>query len=168
MERGYNRGRTVEKFHEGDLVLMDVHGLKLIREKEGVGRKLLPKYDGPFEIMEVISPVAYRLRLPATYRIHPVINRAFLEAYHPPPAEFSNNRPKKPFQREHFDAQPEFEIERIIDERMSRGQRGMRIRKYRVRWVGYDETYDEWLTRAQLRNAPGTLRDWEGRDKTTT
>ncbi len=82
MERRYNKGHTVEKFQEGDLVLMDVHGLRLIQDLEEVGWKLLLKYNGPFEVMEVISPVAYRLRLPATYRIHPVINRASLEAYH--------------------------------------------------------------------------------------
>lgn len=109
---------------------MDMHSLRLIRDLEGVGQKLLPKYDGPLEVMEVVSPAAYRLRLPVTYRIHPVINRAYLEVYYPLPAEFSDNHSKKPFQRKHFDAQPEFEIEWIVDERLTCGQRKKQVCKY--------------------------------------
>ncbi len=130
MEQGYNQGRTVGKVCNGDLVLMDVHGLRLTHKKDGVGRKLLPKYNGPFEVMEVISLVGYHLRLPATYQIHRVINQEHLEWYHSPTSKFGHDCPKKPFQREHFDMQPEFEIKRIEDEKLSCSQHGRWVCKY--------------------------------------
>ena len=41
------------------------------------------KYDGPFEILQKISPLTYRLRMPASYGLHPVLNTAHLEKYTP-------------------------------------------------------------------------------------
>ena len=51
------------------------------------------RYNGPFEIIKKISPVSYQLQMPASYRIHPVLNIAHLEKYHaapPPPPEFGD------------------------------------------------------------------------------
>ena len=50
------------------------------------------RYDGPFEIIKKISLVSYRLRMPASYRIHSVLNIVHLERYRvfpPPPPECS-------------------------------------------------------------------------------
>ncbi|KZT25536.1 hypothetical protein NEOLEDRAFT_1064854 [Neolentinus lepideus HHB14362 ss-1] len=46
------------------------------------------KYNGPFEIIEKLSPVTYRLRLPASYKMHPVINIMHIEKYEKSPPEF--------------------------------------------------------------------------------
>ncbi|KIO20182.1 hypothetical protein M407DRAFT_81863 [Tulasnella calospora MUT 4182] len=54
----------------------------------GKGKKLLPKYDRPFEISAKLSPVTYRLRLLASYKLHPVVNIAHLQPYHSSPPEF--------------------------------------------------------------------------------
>ena len=35
-------------------------------------RGLIPKYDGPFEVVKRVSEVAYRLKLPEKLKIHPV------------------------------------------------------------------------------------------------
>ncbi|GKE73676.1 hypothetical protein Tco_1535717, partial [Tanacetum coccineum] len=58
----YNRRKPLE-FEVGDRVMLKVSPWKgLIRfGKKG---KLAPRYVGPFEILERIGPVAYRLRLP--------------------------------------------------------------------------------------------------------
>jgi hypothetical protein len=103
--------------------------------------------------MEVVSPMAYRLRLPKTYQIHPIFYRAYLKPYHPSPAKFNDNRTKKPFQRKHFETQPEFKVKQTIDEKITCGLRGKWVHKCRVRWTGYDETFDEWLTGTQLNTA---------------
>lgn len=73
------------------------------------------RYEGPFEVMEKISPVAYRIRLPVSYKIHPIINIEHLEKYHESPQIFGQ-RPKKQLQREDFDELPEMEVEKIVDE----------------------------------------------------
>ena len=88
--RSYNKGRLFTEFQEGDLVLLNPHSLSLLRNETGRGRKLLMKYDGPFEIIQKLSTVSYRLQMPQSYRIHPVLNIAHLERYQPSPAKFGN------------------------------------------------------------------------------
>lgn len=41
--------------------------------------KLEHKYPGPFEILEAVGKQAYRLKLPAEWRIHPVLHVSLLE-----------------------------------------------------------------------------------------
>nr|GEU50104.1 reverse transcriptase domain-containing protein [Tanacetum cinerariifolium] len=58
----YNRRKPLE-FEVGDQVLLKVSPWKgVIRFEKKC--KLAPRYVGPFEILERVSPVAYRLRLP--------------------------------------------------------------------------------------------------------
>ena len=59
--RAYNKGRLLKEFETGDLVVINPHSLKLLRDEKGRGKKLLLKYDGSFEISEKLSPVTYRL-----------------------------------------------------------------------------------------------------------
>jgi hypothetical protein len=39
------------------------------------------RYEGPYEVNQKISDVTYRIALPASYKIHPIINIAHLEPY---------------------------------------------------------------------------------------
>jgi hypothetical protein len=80
-KRAYNSSRLMTEFNEGDLVLLNPHSLNLLRNEKGRGKKLLMKYDGPFEIIRKLSPVTYQLRLPVSYGIHPILNIAHLEEY---------------------------------------------------------------------------------------
>jgi hypothetical protein len=84
-----NKGRLVNEFKVGDLILLNSKSLHLLgQESTGLGCKLLQRYDRPFEVMMKLSPVTYRIRLPSSYRIHPIINIAHLEPYHHSPDLF--------------------------------------------------------------------------------
>ena len=104
--------------------------------------------------------MSYQLRLLASFRIHPVLNIAHLEPYY----ENKDSliiRPKIASRRQTFDDLVEFEVDRIIDSKMVRGRNGRRIRKYRVRWKGYDPKFDTWETQRNLKNAPEALKEFE-------
>ena len=118
------------------------------------------KYDGPFEIIKKISPVSYRLRMPASYGIHPVLNIAHLEKYQTSPPEFGE-RPQKSLNQEDFDDLPEYEVERIVAERQKKGQNGKLILQYLTHFKGYSEEFNEWLSENQLKNAPEPLELWK-------
>ena len=45
-------------------------------------RGLIPKYDGPFEIVKRVSTIAYNLKLHERLQIHPTIHVSFLKPYH--------------------------------------------------------------------------------------
>lgn len=158
-ERSYNKGRKLFEFQEGDKVVLNPHSLELLRGEKGKGRKLLMKYDGPFDILRKISPTTYQLRLPTSYGIHPIINIAHLEPYRDSPTEFGD-RPVKAMNRADFNELPEVEVERIISQRI-RKIKGRRITQYRVRFKDMGPEEDEWFTHQGLRNAPEILQDWK-------
>ena len=85
----------------GDLVLLNPHSLSLLRNESGRGEKLLMKYDGPFKVIQKLSPVSYQLRMPDSYGIHLILNIAHLEKYQSSPAEFGEH-PSKSLNREDF------------------------------------------------------------------
>jgi hypothetical protein len=160
--RAYNNGRLLTEFEEGDLVVLNPHSLRLLKDEKGRGKKLLMKYDGPFEIIRKLSPVTYQIRLPVSYGINPIINIAHLEQYFQSPPKLGN-RPTKHLNRADFEEVPEEQVEYIISQRWRK--RGMRrIREYKVRWRGYGPEHDEWLTRKALQNAPAILQDWESKN----
>lgn len=157
--KAYNRQRIATEFEEGDLVVWNPHSLKLLRNEKGKGQKFLMRYEGPFEVIQKLSPVAYRLRMPASYGINPIINIMHLEKYNKSPDEFGD-RPMVKLSRDDFKALPEYEVERIIAQKV-RKQGKRRIRLYKTRFMGYGPEFDEWLTARQLRNAPEVLMAWE-------
>jgi len=76
------RQRTLE-FTEDNKVFLRVAPMKRVT-KFGKKRKLNPRYVGPFEILERVGPVAYRLALlPSLARIHDVFHVSILRKYIP-------------------------------------------------------------------------------------
>ena len=67
---------------------------KNITLKGAQSRKLLSKWSGPYRIKDLVGPVAARLELPNTARIHDVFHVSLLKNYrsdgrvYPPPSAF--------------------------------------------------------------------------------
>ena len=66
-------GLAYKKFEVGDKVWLDAHNLHL-----KTTRKLTPRRLRPFEVIEEISPVVYKLRLPKAWHIHDVFHTSLL------------------------------------------------------------------------------------------
>lgn len=79
-------------------------------------RGLIPKYNGPFEVVQKVCEVTYRLKLPERLKIHPTFHISFLKSYFVDVTDPSRNKTKRaplsiPIQ---FDA----DIEEILDHRV--------------------------------------------------
>lgn len=89
----------------------------MLKAIKGKGWKLHMHYNGHFGVMEQVSSVAYRLKLPESYMIHPVINIAHLHRYLPSPRELGE-RPVKHLNKLDFHNLPEYKVQDIIQENL--------------------------------------------------
>lgn len=146
----------MDQIDVGDLVLVNLHTLCLV-ETEGTGKKLVQRSIGPFEVLEKINPVVYRLHLPDTYPMHPVFNLAHLKKYCPSPNKFGDCI-KLPETR-NFLASPEYEVESIIRHCLLGKRHGNR-RQYCIQWVSYGPADDSWVSEYDLCNALELKREY--------
>ena len=73
MKYYYDLGVQGVPFKVGDKVLLS------LKDYQRTERALQAKYEGPFEIIEQITPVTFKLKLPARFRaIHPVFHASKL------------------------------------------------------------------------------------------
>ena len=69
-----------EEFKVGDHVYLGVNPNK-ISLKLGSCAKLASRYSGPFEVLDKIGPIAYRIAFPANMRVHNVCHVSLLKKY---------------------------------------------------------------------------------------
>jgi hypothetical protein len=86
MKRFADRKRRHVDYKVGQMVWLDIRNLNTGRPT----KKLDVRRTGPFPIIDRISPVAYKLQLPRSWRVHPVFHISLLqpaivdEDLHPP------------------------------------------------------------------------------------
>jgi hypothetical protein len=131
-----NQHRRELIFEEGEEVLLSTKNLKL---KHGLTAKLSNRYIGPFKIVSKISDTAYKLGLPANYRIHPVFHVSLLKKYNTPDEVVEEQQASR-VPIEIVDPGKEFEVERIIGKRLGRHSQ----MEYLVWWKGYSEDESTW------------------------
>ena len=80
------------EFQARDKVLLKLT-LQIWRKfrSKSVHRGLIPKYDGPFEILKRVGYIAYKFKLPERLQVHPTINVSFLKPYHEDGEDLARN-----------------------------------------------------------------------------
>ena len=79
-KRYVDKNSVDREFSIGDHVYLRVRSWKSSL-KLGSCAKMSPRYCGPFEVLERIGPVAYRLAFPASTRAHNVFHVSLLKKY---------------------------------------------------------------------------------------
>jgi hypothetical protein len=142
-----NKKRRDFQYQVGDQVLLSTANLSL---QTSAVRKLSAKWIGPFKIIQRISSTAYRLEMPAKYRMHKVFHVSLLKPYLQS-TRFPARRPLRPppLADQGDDV---FLVERLLERRVRKLGRNTVI-EYLVLWQGYPSYEATWESAAQLKNA---------------
>ncbi|KAK6218056.1 reverse transcriptase domain protein [Colletotrichum tabaci] len=134
---------TGPSFEEGDSAYLIRRNIKTKRPSDKLDYKKL----GPFEIIQKISDVNFKLKLPDTMKVHPVFHIALLE-----PAPRGSHTEDCIIVETH---KPEYEVERIIDHRNENGHD-----EYLIKWKGYGHEDNSWEPVRNLQHSPQLLQEY--------
>jgi hypothetical protein len=155
-ERNANHHRRDVTFCVGDLVLLSSHHINLASQATRPSKKLQHRFTGPYRITQKVSPVAFKLALPDTLKIHPVFHVSLLRQYRDPTSIPNREAPQPPPPAITINDHPEFEVEKILDHRTHRRQK-----QYLVKWVGYPDHDASWEPVSNLANASRLVSEYE-------
>jgi len=102
----FHRGEAPE-YKIGDKVWLSTKNLNVDRPS----CKLTEQQLGPYKIIKIMSSNAVKLKLPASFKIHDVINISRIRPYHPSTAGQSTIPPEPVV----IEGTPEYKVEEITD-----------------------------------------------------
>nr|XP_025661246.1 uncharacterized protein LOC112756849 [Arachis hypogaea] len=151
-----NRRRNLE-FSVGDQVFLRVSPMKGMM-RFGKRGKLSPRYIGPFEILDRIGTVAYRLALlPELSMIHPVFHESMLHKYLPDPSHVLAPQAIELKEDLSFEEEPVAIVDRQVKKLRSK-----EIASAKVVWKNHSVEEATWEVEDAMRNKYPYLFESEG------
>ena len=148
----YDQQHQPKEFNVGDLVLLKYKRFGPgYKAPTGHRHKLAP-ISTPLRITEKLSPLSYRLLLPAGSKMHDVVSIIHLRRYK---GNGDDIRPLAVIAGDENDTTAEWEVEEIQGERSTRSGP-----EFLVKWRGYNDQERTWEPVDHLANAQKALNDW--------
>jgi len=140
-------GTPSAQYNTGDQVWLEGKNLRLPYQ----ATKLAPKRYGPFKIIKEISPVAYQLALPLTWKIHDTFHASLLSPYRETTAYGPNfSRPPPDL----INDKEQYKVEQIHNHRYFGRNKTL---QYLIHWKGYPDSDDTWELAADT-HAPDLVK----------
>ena len=141
-----DRGRKTKDFEPGEHVFLKVSPWKGVK-RFGLKGKLSPRYVGPFQILEKVGDVAYRIALPPTLaHVHNVFHVSMLRGYNYNPLHVI----QYPLHKIKADLSCEVEAQAILD-RQERVMRRRTVPFVKVLWKNLTEREATWELEESIR-----------------
>jgi hypothetical protein len=146
MKRQYDQKHKPMFFKPGEYAALQLHrgyipGLK------GRNVKIEQQFTGLYEILERVGKLAYRIELPPTLRIHPVVSVVHLEPAPRPAADPY----RRPFSQTVLE---EPKPEKLLRKRIAKHGYGSESAEYLVRFTGRSAEDDQWIRGTRLPMEP--------------
>jgi hypothetical protein len=150
-QQSWVRHRDTPKYKAGDQVWLEGRHLRTNQPTA----KLAPKRHGPFEVVQVMSPVNYRIKFPTQWSIHNVFHTDLLTPYRETPTHGVNYQRPPP---DLVDGMEEYKVEKVLDSR--RYGRGRKL-QYLIAWKGYPDSDNQWVNWDDAEGAEDAIQEFK-------
>jgi hypothetical protein len=150
-QQSWVRHHDTPKYQEGDQVWLE--GRHLCTNQPTA--KLAPKLHSPFKVVQVMSPVNYRLELPMQWSIHDVFHTDLLTPYRETLTHGANYQHPPP---DLVEGMEEYKVEKVLDSHRYRCGRKL---QYLIAWKGYPDSDNQWVNWDDAEGAQEAIREFK-------
>lgn len=123
-----------------------------------ISHKLSAQRVGPFEIIRAVGRLAYELKIPKNWKIHPIISVAHLEPYKTDPYDRAISTPVPETIADDAGGHEEWEVEDLLSERFNKRRKR---KEWLVKWKDFGLEHNTWEPLENLGNAPTVVESFQ-------
>lgn len=151
-KRHYDIRHRESLYNRGDWVYLSTRHLRRLSPQP---EKLKSRWIGPYQVVDDISAVTYRINLPRSkHRIHPVIHVSRLKPAEPPSSSSNMDDGIE------WEPDEEYDVEDILATRV-RGRGKRRHREFLIRWLGYPDEENQWVPEKDIHATDKIREFWQ-------